>query len=349
MPRRIVLIAYPDCQLLDVTGPWQVFASANALAGRALYTQNLAAETAGALRSNAGLALHADLAWAQLTPDTPIDTLLVAGGSGVAAQRSNSPLLDRLVALAPHCRRLGSICTGAFLLAAAGLLDDCRVTTHWRYCQRLAEEFPRLRVAPDALYLETPPGRDDQPWRYTSAGVTAGIDLALSLVEADHGSVLAGRVARELVVFLRRPGGQSQFSEVLRNQQHDPGPLRRLLDELHADPAGEYRLADLAERVAVTPRHLSRLFQRHLATTPGAYLTRLRLEQARQVLIAGPEPPPLERLARRWRLGGAEQLRRLFQRHYGVSPSVYRQRFRGAAAQPDDSLAPAHPGVLPCP
>lgn len=349
MPRRVILVAYPDCQLLDVTGPWQVFASANVLAGRTLYSLSLAAEAVGALRSNAGLALYADLAWAELTPETPIDTLLVVGGSGVAAQRSNSPLLDRLDTLAPHCRRLGSICTGAFLLAAAGLLDDCRVTTHWRHCQRLAEDFPRLRIAPDALYLETPPGHDGQPWRYTSAGVTAGIDLSLSLVEADHGSALAGRVARELVVFLRRPGGQSQFSEVLRTQQHDPGPLRRLLDELHADPAGEYRLVDLAERVAVTPRHLSRLFKRHLATTPGAYLTQPRLEQARQVLIASPEPPSLERLAQRWRLGGAEQLRRLFQRHYGVSPSVYRQRFRAMSAQTDGSLDPAHPGVLPCP
>ncbi|WP_129140044.1 GlxA family transcriptional regulator [Modicisalibacter coralii] len=327
MSRPIALLAYPDCQLLDVTGPWQVFATANELSGSPLYRLSLLAESPGLVRTNSGLPLQADRAWHSLLDAPAPDTLLVAGGCGVFAQCDDPALRALLAASLTRVRRLGSVCSGAFLLAAAGLLDGQRATTHWRHVERLAATHPQIQVATDALYVCNPPTHDDEATRYTSAGVTAGIDLALSLLEADHGSALAGRVARELVVFLRRPGGQSQFSEALRSQQRDTGPLRALLDDLHAAPADEHRLETLAARLAVTPRHLSRLFRRHLDTTPGAYLTRLRLEQARRVLIDSPTPPPLERLARDWRLGGAEQLRRLFQRHYGVSPSVYRQRF----------------------
>lgn len=322
MTRAIVLLAYPDCQLLDVSGPWQVFASANALADAPLYALHLLAERRGPLMTNGGLALQATHALDELDDLTPLDTLLVAGGSGVMRQCESAAMLRALHHLAPAARRLGSVCTGAFLLAAAGLLDGCRVTTHWRHARCLAERHPGLDVEAEALYVES-------RGRYTSAGVTAGIDLALALVEADQGAGLAGRVARELVMFLHRPGGQSQFSEILRHQQHS-GPLRRLLDRLHADPGADHRLEEMAERLNVSTRHLSRLFQRHLATTPGAYLTRLRLEQARLALLDARQPVSLERLARRWRLGGAEQLRRQFQRYYGVSPSVYRQRFATA-------------------
>lgn len=353
MSRQIALLAYPSCQLLDISGPWQVFATANELSGETRYRLTLLGESPGLVTTNSGMALHADASWHTLTARSAPDTLLVAGGSGVNAQCSNDALLDKLRELAPHLRRLGSICTGAFVLAAAGLLAGRRATTHWRHCQRLADAYPDIQVDADALYIESDDPRMRGATRYTSAGVSAGIDLALSLLEADHGAELAGRVARELVVFLHRPGGQSQFSEVLRAQQRDVGPLRRLLDALHADPAGEHGLETLADSMSVTPRHLSRLFRRHLDTTPGAYLTRLRLEHARQALVASPTPVPLERLARHWRLGGAEQLRRLFQRHYGVSPSVYRQRFQApgtrAPSLPDPSDIPSfHPGVPSC-
>lgn len=334
MSRQIALLAYPDCQLLDISGPWQVFASANELAGEPLYLLTLLGESTGPVVTNSGLALHVTQSWHELDAQIPVDTLLVAGGSGVTEQCGNVSLLDKLLELAPCVRRLGSVCTGAFLLAAAGLLDGHRATTHWRHCRKLASDFPRISVDPDALYLES-------HGRYTSAGVTAGIDLALSLLEADHGVDLAGHVARELVVFLHRPGGQSQFSEVLRGQQHNVGPLRQLLDELHTDPGADHRLEALAERMAISPRHLSRLFRHYLNTTPGAYLTRLRLEQARQAMLASPTPLPLERLARHWRLGGAEQLRRLFQRHYGVSPTVYRQRF--SASRPSENTTLSSP------
>ncbi|MFC3282411.1 GlxA family transcriptional regulator [Litchfieldella rifensis] len=320
MPRTIALLIYPDCQLLDVSGPWQVFATANQLSERRLYRLHLVAERPGPVTTNGGLILQAEHAWRELDTLAPLDTLLLSGGSGVRAQYQDPALLETLRHQAARVRRLGSICTGAFLLAAAGLLDGRQATTHWRHCKQLANDYPRIEVLADALYLES-------GGLYTSAGVTAGIDLALSLLEADQGSELAGRVARELVMFLHRPGGQSQFSEVLAQQHKASGPLRRLLDRLHADPGKAYRLEDMADYIAVSPRHLSRLFRHQLGTTPGSYLTRLRLEQARLALIESPQPLPLERLARRWQLGGAEQLRRLFQRHYGVSPTLYRQRF----------------------
>ncbi len=330
MTRHIALLAYPDCQLLDVTGPWQVFASANALSPQPLYRLILLAESVGPIVTNGGLAVNATHSYHQLTPLLPLDTLLVAGGSGVMQQRDITEVKAVLREMAPQVRRLGSICSGAFLLAAAGLLDGYRVTTHWRHAEQLADEYPALNVEPDALYIES-------HGRYTSAGVTAGIDLALSLVEADHGAGLAGRVARELVMFLQRPGGQSQFSEILRCQQK-VGPLRRLLDQLHADPSVDHGLDSMADLMAISPRHLTRLFKRHLKTTPGAYLTQLRLEQARLALLDEREQLSLERLAQRWRLGGAEQLRRQFQRYYGVSPSVYRQRFASSSA--DSSMEP---------
>ncbi|QEM81097.1 GlxA family transcriptional regulator [Halomonas binhaiensis] len=322
--RRVAIVAYPNCQVLDVSGPWQVFASANQMANRLLYDLSLVARAAGMIKTNGGLTLCADQDWQGLEAQGAPDTLLVAGGSGVFNQCRQRFHVDGLRRMAPHVRRLGAICSGAFLLAEAGLLNGRKATTHWRHCTDLAQHYPDIEVLPDALYVE-------DRGCFTSAGVTAGIDLALSLVEADHGTELASRVARELVMFLHRPGGQSQFSEALLHQQRAGPRLRPLIEELHATPGKDHDIHSMAERLAITPRHLSRLFRRQLDTSPGEYLTQLRLEAARSDLLGG--EPSLERLASRWRLGGAEQLRRLFQRHYGVSPSVYRARF--AASPPN--------------
>ena len=319
--KDVALLAYPDCQMLDVTGPWQVFATTNEVLGRRHYRLQLIGR-GDEVMSNSGLRLRPDLGWRQWEAGDggPVDnaTLLVAGGHGVFVQCQQPRWRERLNRVAPRLDRLGSVCTGAFLLADAGLLDDHDATTHWRHCERLAQTFPQVRVQADALYVH-------DRGRYTSAGVTAGIDLALSLVEADLGTDVVATVARELVMFVHRPGGQSQFSELMARQHASGSRLRPLLERLHAAPATDMDLHSMAEQVHMSSRHLSRLFRRQLGTTPMEYLTRVRLEAARQDLIRGASS--LEQLASHWRLGTSEQLRRLFQRHYGVSPSVYRARF----------------------
>ncbi|WP_251977228.1 GlxA family transcriptional regulator [Salinicola avicenniae] len=313
MPRTVDLFIYPDCQLLDASGPWQVFASANQESGITHYTQRLLATAPGPVRTNSGMTLMATHAL-ERTP--PGDLLMIAGGHGVHALDEQDIALLRERAL--RSARVASVCTGAFALARTGLLDGCRVATHWRQAERLAREFPLLEVDAQALYCES----DN---RFTSAGVTAGIDLALALVARDHGASLAARVARELVVFLHRPGDQAQFSEGLRCQLTSHGRLREVIDRVISTPLAAWDIATMAESMAVTPRHFQRLFRQQLGMTPGAFLTRLRLELARQQLAES--DATLSHIATHCRLGGAEQLRRQFQRHYGLPPSVYRARF----------------------
>ncbi|WIX31779.1 GlxA family transcriptional regulator [Salinicola sp. JS01] len=313
MTQTLDLFVYPDCQLLDASGPWQVFASANEAAGEPRYRLRLLATEPGPVVTNGGMTLVATHA----LDTTPAgDTLLIAGGHGV--HRLSRATLDMLAARAARTPRVGSICTGAFALARAGLLDGRQATTHWRHAARLAAEFPAIQVRAEALYLCS-------GGIYTSAGITAGIDLALALVAADQGEALAGQVARELVMFLHRPGDQAQFSEGLRCQLDSQGRLRQVVDAVIGDPLAAWDTETLAARMAVTPRHFQRLFRRQLGMTPGDFLTRLRLEEARRLLAESAAPLP--RIAEHCRLGGSEQLRRLFQRHYGLPPSLYRARF----------------------
>lgn len=307
---------YPNCQLLDASGPWQVFASANSLLGRAHYALRLNAVVPGEIRTNGGMVLVATHPLAT-TPSG--DTLLVAGGHGV--HELGDDAITALTARVNSTLRVGSICTGAFALARTGLLDGRCVTTHWRQAERLAREFPRVDVAADALYRES-------RGIYTSAGVTAGMDLAL--IAKDHDHQLAGQVARELVMFLHRPGDQAQFSEGLRCQLDSHGRLRGLIDRMLSEPLADWNSARLAETIAVTPRHFQRLFRQQLSMTPVEFLTRLRLESARQLLIES--DASLTQIAEHCRLGGAEQLRRQFQRRYGLPPGVYRARFGHARA-----------------
>jgi transcriptional regulator GlxA family with amidase domain len=321
-PRRVAVVAFPDVQVLDVTGPLEVFArSARWLRdqGRATdaYAVEILAAARGPLRCSAGFEIVAGRSYAAVRGG--IDTLLVAGGVGTAAATADRALLAWLRRMAPRVRRLGSVCTGTFVLAEAGLLDGRRVTTHWRSCARLAERFPAVKVDPDPIFV-----RDDD--LYTSAGVTAGMDLALALVEEDHGREVALAVARELVLFLRRPGGQSQFSAQLAVQAADREPLRELQawagDHLDADLSVEA----LARRVAMSPRNFARVFTREVGRTPARFVEGLRVEAARRRLEESSHG--VDAIAAQCGFGTSESMRRAFLRTLRVPPSDYRERFR---------------------
>jgi transcriptional regulator GlxA family with amidase domain len=306
--------------VLDVTGPLEVFASAARLlelrgSTTAAYSVEVLATRAGVLPTSS-VGLVAARALAGVRGD--VDTLLVAGGMGTAAAMEDSALLASLRRLAPRVRRLGSVCTGAFVLAAAGLLDGRRATTHWQWCAALAERFPSVRVDPDPIWV-----RDGSV--YTSAGVTAGMDLALALVEEDHGRALALEVARGLVLFLRRPGGQSQFSAQLAVQAADREPLRDLQAWIAEHPSRDCSVKALARRVAMSPRNFARVFPRELGTTPARYVERVRVEAARRRLEESSDG--VDGVAAACGFGTSETMRRAFLRTLRVPPSAYRSRF----------------------
>jgi transcriptional regulator GlxA family with amidase domain len=249
-----------------------------------------------------------------------LGTVLVAGGDIFPTHPVSPGLARAAEELAGQARRVASICTGAFVLAAAGLLDGRRATTHWQHASTLARAYPSIDVEPDAIFVE-------DGTVFSSAGVSAGIDLTLALVERDHGPGLARDVARSLVVFLQRPGGQSQFSPSLRAPVPRTAPLRVVCDTVAADPAGEYSLAKMAGIAAVSPRHLTRLFREQLRTTPAKYVELVRLNTAKDLLDAG---QPVSDTAYRSGFGSAESMRRTFVQRLGVSPRAYQQRFRSA-------------------
>ncbi|MFC7584403.1 GlxA family transcriptional regulator [Nonomuraea antimicrobica] len=247
----------------------------------------------------------------------PVDTLVVAGADHLAVRGPDDDLLTAARALADQAARVASVCSGAFVLAALGLLDGRRATTHWRHAQTLARRHPRVRVEPDALHV-----RDG---RYlTSAGISAGIDLALALVEHDHGANVARDIARELVVFMQRPGGQSQFSTALATPPARSDLLRSLTASVLADPAADHSLPAMAAYAAVSTRHLTRLFQTELNTTPARWVERVRLDHAQRLLLSGHS---ITSAAHHSGLGSDETLRRAFARHLGTTPTDYRRRF----------------------
>jgi transcriptional regulator GlxA family with amidase domain len=320
--RRIAVAAFPDVQVLDVVGPLEVFAIASRLlelGGRATasYGVEVVATRAGVLATSSGVGLVASRSLRQVRGG--LDTLLVAGGTGTPAATEDQALLAALRRLAPRVRRLGSVCSGAFVLAEAGLLDGRRATTHWQWCDTLAARFPRVRVDPDPIFV-----RDGNV--YTSAGVTAGMDLALALVEEDHGRALALEVARQMVLFLRRPGGQSQFSAALSAQAADREPLRDLQAWIAEDPGRDCSVPALARRVAMSPRNFARVFAREVGTTPGQFVERVRVEAARRRLEESTDG--VDNIASRCGFGTAETMRRAFLRTVHVPPSAYRSRFR---------------------
>jgi transcriptional regulator GlxA family with amidase domain len=333
-PKTIVFVAAPDTQVLDVTGPYAVFARAGEIFvrdGRATespYRVVLASSTRSrTVNTNCGLALLGTETVRSLRG--PMDTLLVVGGSGVYVAAQDKTLVRWLLKVTPHVRRVGSVCTGAFVLAAAGLLDGRRVATHWKWSRELAERFPNLTVDPDAIYV-----RDGNV--YTTAGVTAGMDLALALVEDDLGAQIALQVARELVLPFRRAAGQSQLSTALALQASD----RRQIEEVRAwaidHLRDDLRVERLAAQAAMSPRHFARMFRQDTGTTPARFVERLRVEAAQRRLEESRDK--LDKVAKDCGLGSIQGLRRSFQRVLEVAPHDYRQRFlQSAAPISDDS------------
>jgi transcriptional regulator GlxA family with amidase domain len=318
-PVRVIdVLTYPAVQLLDVTGPVQVFASANDLIGSAggarPYELRVVAQGGKGVTASAGMTLAAD---PLSKPDEPLDTLLVAGGEGAEAAIENSVLVDWVRERATQARRVASVCTGAFMLAAAGVLDGRRAATHWKYCAKLAQRFPAVRVEPDPIFV-----CDGSVW--TSAGVTAGIDLALALVEEDLGRSMALAVARYLVVFLKRPGGQAQFSAALSLQVADD-KFGRLHDWINKHLASDLSLSVLADQAGMSERSFSRHYAEATGQTPARAIERLRVEAARHLLSGS--RLPVKRIAQRCGFGSEETMRRSFHRLIDITPQDYRARF----------------------
>ncbi|MEU7120908.1 GlxA family transcriptional regulator [Streptomyces zaomyceticus] len=315
--RSVLVVLFDDVQSLDVTGPFEVFAGAGRAAGDpAAYTIRTASLDGGPVRTHSGLRLLPDTTLAEAVADGAPNTLVVPGGEGT--RRPAPALIDWLRTHAPDAGRLVSVCTGALLLAEAGLLDGHRATTHWVACDHLARCYPRVEVDPDPIFV-----RDGR--LSTSAGVTAGIDLALALVEEDLGRDAALTVARHLVVFLRRPGNQAQFSAQLAAQTARREPLRDLQQWITEHPEGDLSVEALAARARLSPRHFARAFRAETGTTPGRYVDRVRLEHARRLLEETSRG--VEEVARAAGYGTSEAMRRAFTKALGTAPADYRRRF----------------------
>ncbi|MER6737347.1 GlxA family transcriptional regulator [Streptomyces puniciscabiei] len=319
MPQRTLLfVLFDGVQSLDVTGPLEVFAGAEKHTP-GTYRVRTASLDGGPVRTSSGLTLVPDQA---LTAAADPHTLLVPGGEGT--RHADPRLVDWLRERGPRVPRLVSVCTGAVLLAAAGLLDGRRATTHWAYCDKLARDHPAVAVDPEPIYV-----RDGHV--ATSAGVTSGIDLALALVEEDLDRDVALAVARHLVVFLRRPGNQAQFSAQLAAQTARRAPLREVQRWITEHPAGDLTVDALAARARLSPRHFARAFREETGMTPGRYVDRVRLEHARRLLEDTTDN--IEEVARASGYGTPEAMRRAFTRTLGTAPAEYRRRFRPAMAQ----------------
>jgi len=321
--RTIVFLAAPSSQILDVAGPFQIFVRAAELfvqeypARKTPYKVLLASTTRRrSVATNCGLVLTGTKTFRTLRG--PIDTLLVAGGSGVETAAHDEELLLWLQKAAQRVRRIGSICTGAFLLASAGLLDGKRAATHWKWAAELANRFKHTTVDPDPIYI-----RDGST--YTSAGVTAGMDLALALVEEDLGAPMALKVAREMVLYLRRAGGQSQFSTALSLQASDRKQIEEVRSWTHDNLRQDLPVEKLAAKAGMSPRNFARVFLKDTGTTPARFVECLRVEAARRRLEESHDK--LEKIANDCGFGSIQSLRRSFFRVLHVPPNDYRHRF----------------------
>jgi len=322
--RRILFVAGPGTEILDLVGPLQVFARASDMYCRAkpgrspIYSVEVVSiSSRRSLVANCGLHFAADKTYRQVRGR--VDTLLVAGGEAIEQNKANPKAVRWLRSIAARTRRVGSVCTGAMLLARAGLLEGRRATTHWNWCQTLVSRAPHTEVDPDPIFV-----RDDNV--YTSAGVTAGMDLALALVEEDHGSRLALQVARNLVLYLRRPGGQSQFSAALSLQLTDRKPLLELEAWVLDNLSKPLTVPALAQRVAMSPRNFARVFTQEMKTTPAKFVERLRVEAARRRLEESQNS--MERIAAECGFANVNSMRSVFQRTLSIPPGQYRRHFK---------------------
>jgi transcriptional regulator GlxA family with amidase domain len=317
-PRRVVILAFPGVQPLDVIGPAEVFAGADALSDGGEYTVEVVAKEPEPITVRSS-------AYALLPKTTiarcrgPIDTLVVAGGFGVAKVENDAGLIRWIRSAARRSRRVTSVCSGSFLLARAGLLEGRTCTTHWASTAELARRHPELTVDPNPIFV-----RDGNVW--TSAGVTSGMDLSLALVEEDLGPEIAKEIARWLVLFLQRPGGQAQFSTHLSSQLAERRPLRELQSWIADNLDADLRVEALAGRAVMSPRNFARFFRRETGMTPAAYVEELRVERARQLLEDSADP--VELVSARCGFGTPETMRRAFSRRVGVPPAAYRARFQ---------------------
>ena len=319
--RRVVIVLFDGVQTLDVTGPLEVFAGADRYRRATRvdapgYLVHTASPAPGPVRSSSGLTIVADTSVAEVAG--PIDTLVVAGGEGVNAALADRELIAAIPKLARRARRVTSVCSGAFLLAEAGLLDGKVATTHWSRCDELAARYPAVTVEPNPIFT-----RDGDV--YTSAGVTAGMDLALALVADDLGRHAALTIARHLVLFLQRSGSQAQFSAQLATQLADRDEIRDLQQWIADHPGADCSVTALARRVAMSPRHLARVFADDVGTTPARYVEGVRVEVARRRLEESTDS--IESIAAGCGFGTTETLRRAFARHIGLAPAEYRTRF----------------------
>ncbi len=319
-PRRVVVVVYPDIQSLDVTGPVEVFSMGGREVGAEAYRFEIVATRSKPVTTSSGLRLGVDATITHVRG--PIDTLIVSGGEGVAAAIGDERLVEGIRRLAAKSRRVTSVCSGAFLLAEAGLLDGRRATTHWSVCDAMAQRYPRVTVDSDPIFV-----RDGNV--ATSAGVTAGMDLALALLEDDLGRDIALAVARRLVLFLRRPGTQSQFSAQLAGQLAERDPLRDAQRHIAEHPDADLSVAVVARRAGMSERNFARCFRDEVGMTPARYVEQVRVETARRLLEETAEG--VDAIARRAGFGTPETMRRTFLRHLRTSPNDYRRRFRNAA------------------
>ena len=342
-----MILGFPGIQALDVVGPFEVFTAASViLSGQGVDGVGVEGRGVDGVgvdgRGVDGRAVHAGAGYdvalvsvdgnpattpmglalvARRLPDPrgPIDTVVLPGGGGVDAARANPEIIEWIKAVAGSTRRVVTVCTGAFLAAEAGLLNGRRATTHWAFARRLAREYPLIFVDPEPIFVRS----SETVW--TAAGVTAGIDLALSLVEDDHGTEVAQTVARWLVLYLRRPGGQSQFAAPVWMPRAKRAPIREVQELIETQPGGGHSVTELARRAAMSPRHFTRVFTDEVGEAPGQYVERIRTEAARRQLEETEDT--VVAIAARCGFGTAETMRRNFIRRVGVSPDQYRKTF----------------------